>query len=164
MNATNPISKARRLRLVAQTIREGAVSNQDDLVGRLGQRGLAVTQATVSRDLQELGAFKIRRREGLCYALPGDGDEPEIRETRLRRVISDWVESVEVAGNTVVIKTPPGSAHVIGSALDHAGWPEIAGTVAGDDTLLVVIRDGHKAKKLASRISQPGETAVRQLS
>jgi transcriptional regulator of arginine metabolism len=158
MSGANFASKTRRQRLLAEAIRGTPVTSQDELVGRLARRGLSVTQATVSRDLNELGAFKVRRRNEVCYALPGDAEEPEIREKRLRRLISDWVESVETAANMVVIKTPPGSAHVVGSAIDHAGWPEIAGTIAGDDTLLVVIRDGHKPKKVAARISQTGES------
>jgi transcriptional regulator of arginine metabolism len=164
MTALATASKTRRQRMVADAIRQAPVSSQEDLVERLARIGLAVTQATVSRDLNELGAFKVRRGEGIFYALPENAEGPDIKDKRLRRLISDWVESVEAAGNMVVIKTPPGCAHLVGSALDHTSWTEVSGTVAGDDVLLVVVRDGHKAKKVASRIVQMSASADGQKS
>ncbi len=146
------VSKARRQHLIGELIRSGPVVNQEDLVERLADQGLAVTQATVSRDLAELGAVKVRRRDVLSYALPGALDAPEIAESRLRRLLTEWVVSVEAAGNLVVIKTPPASAHVVASALDHAGWAQIAGTIAGDDTLMLIVRDGHTAAGLGDRV------------
>ena len=146
------VSKARRQRLIGELIRSAPVVSQEDLVERLAEQGLAVTQATVSRDLAELGAVKVRRRDVLSYALPGDFDAPEIAETRLRRLLTEWVVGAEAAGNLVVVKTPPATAHVIASALDHAGWPEVAGTIAGDDTLMLIARNGHAAEDLAAKI------------
>ena len=98
----------------------------------------------------------------LSYALPGDFDAPEIAESRLRRLLTEWVVSVEAAGNLVVVRTPPGSAHVIASALDHAGWPQVAGTISGDDTLMLIVRDGHTGAELASRVlALTGQTTER---
>ncbi|MGZ8363314.1 MAG: arginine repressor [Caulobacteraceae bacterium] len=139
---SEPMSKTRRQRLIADLIRSGAVASQDDVVEQLGREGLAVTQATISRDLAELGAVKVRRDGRSGYALPDDLDAVALSDARLNRLLAEWVIGAEIAGNLIVLKTPPGSAHLVGSAMDHARWPEIAGTVAGDDTLLLVVRDG----------------------
>ena len=142
------VSKPRRRRIVADLIRSGTMVSQEELVERLAAGGLKITQATVSRDLAELGAVKVRRGGAVAYALPGDLGAAELSEARLRRLFADWVESLEVAGTLVVIKTPPGSADVVGAALDGAGRPEIAGCIAGDDTVMVAVRDGFAARDL----------------
>lgn len=147
-----PISRLRRRRLIADLIRTEPVVSQDDLVERLAATGLRVNQATVSRDLTELGAVKVRRGGVLCYALQGDTGAVEVREDRLRKVLADWLESAEAAGNLIVLRTPPGSAHVIANALDGASWPETAGTIAGDDTLMLVVRDGYAVAEVLDRI------------
>jgi transcriptional regulator of arginine metabolism len=147
------LAKPQRQRRVSDLIRREPVVSQEDLVERLAGEGLRITQATVSRDLAELGAVKVRRDGVLCYALP-DGDAATLPESRVRRLLSEWVERVEAAGAMVVLRTPPGSAHLVASALDHAGWPEIAGTVAGDDTIVIVVRDGYDARGLAEKIGE----------
>ena len=146
-------AKTRRQRKVADLLRTGEVSSQEDLVDRLASEGLSVTQATVSRDLAELGAVRVRRDGRPGYALPEDVEPTQIGEARLTRLLREWLVSAEAAGGMVVLRTPPGSAHVLGSALDHAGWAEIAGTIAGDDTLLLVVRDGFAAGELADKLS-----------
>jgi transcriptional regulator of arginine metabolism len=150
---TPNLARPQRLRRVAELIRREPVVSQEDLAGRLAAAGLRVTQATVSRDLAELGAVKVRRDGVLCYALPGDTEAATLPEARVRRLLSEWIERVEAAGPMVVLRTPPGSAHLVASALDHAGWPEIAGTVAGDDTIVIVVRDGHGPASLADKVS-----------
>ena len=97
------------------------------------------TQATVSRDLEDLGAVKVRVAGGEpVYAIPELPKDRVAPEEHLRRVLGEWVVEVAHSGNLVVLRTPPGSAHVVGSALDRAGMPDVLGTVAGDDTVLVV--------------------------
>ncbi|MGH9164425.1 MAG: arginine repressor, partial [Acidimicrobiales bacterium] len=97
------------------------------------------TQATVSRDLEELGAVKVRvPGGGTVYAIPEVARDWRTPDDHLRRVLGDWVVEVAHSANLVVLRTPPGSAHVVGSALDRAGLPGVLGTVAGDDTVLVV--------------------------
>ncbi len=147
------LAKPQRLRRVADLIRREPVVSQEDLANRLASAGLRVTQATVSRDLAELGAVKVRRDGMLCYALPGEADPATLPEARVRRLLSEWVERVEAAGPMVVLRTPPGSAHLVASALDHAGWIEIAGTVSGDDTIFIVVRDGHTSADVADKVS-----------
>lgn len=149
---TVTIAKARRQRLISDLIRANAVQSQEELVERLASNGVHVAQATISRDLDELGAVKVKRSGVQCYAMPGEAISAELSEARLKRVFSDWVETAESSGPLIVLRTPPGSAHVVGNALDHAGWREVAGTVAGDDTLLVIVRDGFKATEMLSRM------------
>jgi transcriptional regulator of arginine metabolism len=131
--------KDRRQRAIADLIRSSALSSQDDLAARLAQLGHVVTQATISRDLEQLGAVKVRRSGQLSYALP-DQVVSASTEPRLAAVLRDWVRSIDVAGNLVIIKSPPGSAHLIGVALDQSDLPAIAGTVCGDDTIFVACR------------------------
>jgi transcriptional regulator of arginine metabolism len=141
--------KDRRQRTIAELIRSHALASQEELAERLGAMGYAVTQATISRDLEQLGAVKVRREGQLGYALPD-----QVRDApfpRLASVLRDWVRSVEPAANLVVLKTPPGSAHLVGVTLDQSALPEIVGTICGDDTIFVAARSGGEAKALAAR-------------
>jgi transcriptional regulator of arginine metabolism len=100
---------------------------------------VAATQATVSRDLDDLGAIKVRSLDNeSVYAIPELPKDQRAPDDHLRRVFGDWVVEVATSADLVVLRTPPGSAHVVGSALDRAGLAEVLGTVAGDDTLIVV--------------------------
>jgi transcriptional regulator of arginine metabolism len=139
--------KERRRRAIADLIRANALASQEELAERLAALGYGVTQATISRDLEQIGAVKVRREGQLSYALPQQrvGATPS-----LESVLSQWAGSIEVAMNLVVIKTPPGSAHLIGVALDQADMPAIVGTICGDDTIFVACRTGADAQALAS--------------
>jgi transcriptional regulator of arginine metabolism len=142
--------KERRQRAIADLIRSGALSNQEELAGRLASLGFSVTQATISRDLEQIGALKVRRNGLASYALPEtvrNGAGP-----RLAAVFRDWVRSVEPAGNLVVIRTPPGSAHLVGVALDNSGLSEIVGTICGDDTIFVACRAAAEAEALSVKL------------
>ena len=150
MNAGPANSRDRRHKALAELIRTEALGSQEEVTARLCAMGLAVTQATVSRDLEGIGAVKVKRGGSLRYALPGGGSDYE--EGRLQRIVAEWVRSVEAAGNLLVLKTPPGSAHLVGSVLDAARWPELAGTVSGDDTLFVALKDGVVAEAVAARL------------
>lgn len=139
--------KERRQRAIADLIRANAVANQEVLAERLSSLGYVVTQATISRDLEQIGAMKVRRDGQLSYALPDAGrDTPSLR---LASVFRDWVRSIEPAGNLVVIRTPPGSAHLVGVALDQSELQEIVGTICGDDTIFVACRTPAEAKILS---------------
>jgi transcriptional regulator of arginine metabolism len=142
--------KERRQRALADVIRSDAPASQQDLAERLGALGFVVTQATISRDLEQIGAIKVRRGGQLGYAL-----SEAVRADagpRLAAVFRDWVRSVEPAGNLVVIKTPPGSAHLVGVVLDQSDLPEIAGTICGDDTIFVACRAARDASRLSSKL------------
>jgi transcriptional regulator of arginine metabolism len=124
------------------------------VTARLAALGYAVTQATVSRDLDQLGAVKVTRGGVLSYSLPDQLGESDWAAARLGRIFADWVQSVEAAGNLVVLRTPPGSAHLVGLALDQAKLPEVAGTISGDDTLFVALRDGVMPGMIANRFKK----------
>jgi transcriptional regulator of arginine metabolism len=136
------MAKPQRQHRIARLLEQHAVTSQTQLVDLLAGVGVTATQATVSRDLEDLGAIKVRVPGGeTVYAIPALPSEQRAPEDHLRRVFGDWVVEVAHSGNLVVLRTPPGSAHVVGSALDRAGLPEIIGTVAGDDTLIVVVAE-----------------------
>ena len=142
--------KERRQRTIADLIRSDALASQEELAERLGAMGYAVTQATISRDLEQLGAVKVRRQGQLGYALPdiaSAGFSP-----RVASVFRDWVRSVEPAANLVVIKTPPGSAHLVGVALDNSEIDEIVGTICGDDTIFIACRSAAEAQSLSAKL------------
>ena len=143
--------RQRRQKVIADIIRREAVGSQEEVTARLAGHGLPVTQATVSRDLDQMGAVKVKRGGVLRYSLPDDIGDNDWAAARLQRIMSDWVQSVEAAGNMIVMKTPPGSAHLVGLALDQAKLPEVAGTVSGDDTLFLALRDGVVPDVVAAR-------------
>ena len=146
--------RARRLRSLAELLRGESLASQEEATERLRALGFTVTQATVSRDLEQLGAVKVRRGGHSAYALPDQLAEADWNAERLERILREWVLSVEAAGQLIVIKTPPGSAHLVASAIDHARLPEIAGTVSGDDTLFLAVRDGFPIPALLARFEQ----------
>ena len=150
---TTPATKAARQARVATLLASTPVHSQGELMRLLGEEGFVVTQATLSRDLEEIGAVKNRAHDGtLVYAMPSDPRgrpaEPE-QALRLGRALQDLLVSAEAAGNVVVLRTPPAGANMLASALDRAGLDGIAGTVAGDDTVVVVCRGRAAPEALA---------------
>ena len=147
------MSKTSRQHRIVQLLGETAVTSQGQLVELLEGEGIEATQATVSRDLEDIGAIKVRVPGGdLVYGLPDHSNETVAPEDHLRRVLSDWVADVNSSHNLVVVKTPPGSAHVVASALDRSGLDGVLGTVAGDDSILIVATEDTTGKALAEAI------------
>jgi transcriptional regulator of arginine metabolism len=134
-------ARIRRQRAIADLLRREPIASQEEVTDRLAEAGYEVTQATVSRDLEQLGAVKVKRGGTLRYRLPDEIGDSDWAASRLGRILAEWVLSVESAGHLLVLKTPPGSAHIVGVALDQAKLPEVAGTICGDDTLFVALRD-----------------------
>ena len=133
----SPATAGRR-RVLRRLITTGTVSSQQELVAALASAGHQVTQATVSRDLDAIGAEKQRTGDGLArYVIVNDVPLDEAQQA-VARAIADFVESITSSENIVVLKTPPGAAHLVASAIDRAGLEGVLGTVAGDDTLLCV--------------------------
>ena len=147
-------ARIRRQRAIAELIRTEPLASQEEVTARLAAIGFPVTQATVSRDLEQIGAVKVKRGGTLAYALPDQLGDSDWAAARLRRIFAEWVQSVEAAGNLIVLRTPPGSAHLVGLALDQAKLEEVAGTISGDDTLFVALRDGVHAGTMAMRFRQ----------
>lgn len=149
------MQKTQRQHRVALILEREAITSQTQLVDQLAAEGIVATQATVSRDLEELGAVKVRVPGGdLVYAIPELPTARIAPEDHLRRVLGDWVVEVAHSANLVVVRTPPGSAHVVGSALDRAGLEGVVGTVAGDDTILVVATETMGGEELAKRLAE----------
>jgi len=144
-------ARSRRQRALADLLRRQRLSRQDELVAALRDLGHDVTQATVSRDLDQLGVVKLRRAGETRYALPGDLNTSPTPEARLRSLFAEWVREVVPAASLVVLKTPPGSAHLVGVALDAAELGEVAGTISGDDTLFVATASSEAAHALAAQ-------------
>lgn len=138
-----------RRNALAAIIRAEPVASQEQLSNRLREAGYDVTQATVSRDLEALGAIRSKRDGHLTYLLPGNAAG---EQSSLDRILGEWGLSAEIAGNLVIMRTRPGSAHVVAAALDNAALEAIAGTIAGDDTLFIAVREGHDPKTVARRL------------
>lgn len=146
-------AKQQRQQAIARLIGLQPVSNQPTLLELLALEGITATQATVSRDLDELGVIKVRVPGGQSvYALPELESDRHVPFDQLRRVLGEWVGEVAVSGNLVMLRTPPGCAHVVGSALDRSGLDGLLGTVAGDDTLLCIAVEGTAGQDLADRL------------
>ncbi len=143
--------KAGRQRKIVGVLREMPVTSQTQLVKILRSAGYPATQATVSRDLDELGAVKVRRNGKVAYALPGDSSTVPAGDA-YGRMFGDSILELESSGNLVVVKTPPGHAGMVGGALDRIGIEGVAGTVAGDDTIIVVCKQGVMARKVERRL------------
>jgi transcriptional regulator of arginine metabolism len=150
---------ARHARIVA-VLNERTVRSQVELAAILAGAGFHVAQATLSRDLDELGAVKLRTPDGglPVYVVPEDGAPLTVRSVddappqRLARLVGELVTSAEASANLVVLRTPPGAAHFLASALDRAGVPDVLGTIAGDDTILVISRDPKGGDRLVRQI------------
>jgi transcriptional regulator of arginine metabolism len=136
-------SRTRRVRALGDLIRAEPHASQEELTERLRGLGHQATQATVSRDLVSLGAVKVKRDGAMRYVLPDQFGARDWASGQLERIVREWVYGVEAAGPLIVLRTPPGSAHLVASAIDQAQPQDVAGTVAGDDTIFVAVRDGY---------------------
>ena len=183
MTAMSPVTKAARQAQIADILARTRVRSQEELAELLAHRGVKVAQATLSRDLEDLGAVRLRGAGGaLVYALPGDPGGPGSRpggvtglpagswpgawpgggaddstSGTLPRVAADLLVSAEASANLVVLRTPAGGAQLLASAIDHAVWPSILGTVAGDDTVLVITRDPAGGEQVAHALLRLAE-------
>jgi len=169
--ATTPrlATKVARHQRIGEALSTHEVGSQAQLSELLAADGFDVTQATLSRDLDELRAVKIVAPSGvLVYAIPQDGGDPSPRlesvdsaRGRLERIVAELLSSVDHSGNIVVLRTPPGAAQYLASTIDHTTVPDVVGTVAGDDTVLIVSRDPAGGAALAKRFADMGNAHVR---
>jgi transcriptional regulator of arginine metabolism len=157
-----PSTKAARQQLIADLLGKEAVRSQGDLVQLLTAHGVHSTPSTVSRDLVELDAVRVRHADGtLVYAVPGEGGDrtPRAAEDsaaahgRLQRLVRELVVSADASANLVVLRTPPGAAQFLASAIDHTAQPELLGTIAGDDTVMLICRDPLGGPGIAQRFA-----------
>lgn len=137
-----------------------AVRSQSELLELLAHDGIEVTQATLSRDLVELGAEKVRVGRALVYAVPGEGGDRTPRpaaaagevQSRLRQRCEELLVTAVATANLVVLRTPPGAANFLASAIDHSDQPEVVGTIAGDDTIMVITTGPAASKTVSARL------------
>lgn len=162
-SSTLPTTRAARHALIAEVLARRPVRSQGELAQVLADEGVAVTQATLSRDLLELGATKVHTPQGRLYALPAEGGDrtPQApsgaggaswADTRLARWAEELVVTAEASANLVVLRTPPGAAQLLASAVDRAVVPEALGSIAGDDTVVLITRDPTGGAALAARM------------
>ena len=149
------VMKQARQRAIRDLVAQRPIRTQQELAAALRERGFRTTQATISRDVAELGLIKAGREGTQAYALPPRLVEAETSgEDRLRKLFIDLPIEVREAGLLLILKTLPGSAHAIAAALDRARWPEVAGSLAGDDTVFVACPDRVSLQRLKRRIGQ----------
>lgn len=144
--------KLERQRIIRELIKDNKVANQEELSNLLEQRGLSVAQATLSRDIRELRITKLHDGNGYSYSLP----QPGVLRTMLHEssvMSSDSIDSLEFSGSMAVIKTRPGHAGMIASVIDEGHFAEVMGTLAGDDTILLVLREGFSHDEVAKSLS-----------
>ena len=157
-----PVTKNARQRHIVDLLARHPVRSQGELADLLAREGFTVTQATLSRDLVDLDAVKVRGPGGaLVYAVPAEGGDRTPRPvaaegpaagTRLARLLGDLLVSADASANLVVLRTPPGAAQFLASALDHAGLGSVLGSIAGDDTVLVITRDPAGGRGVAEQL------------
>jgi len=143
------VSKKTRQRRILEMVRGSRIGSQQELSDLLGDKGIDVAQSTLSRDIRELGLVKVRGG----YQTSG-GEGVALPESAVRRTFEQFVIGSGVSGNLAMIKTSPGNAHSVGVVLDAAQWTEILGTVAGDDTVFVLLRSSRCGQKVLRRIRE----------
>jgi len=149
-----------RQRRIVELLGRHAVRSQNELLDLLAEDGIEVTQATLSRDLLELGAVKVRAGRALVYAVPGEGGDRTARPApapgqlndRLRRVCEELLVTAEPSHNLVIVRTPPGAANFLASAIDHTDLQGVLGTIAGDDTIMVITTGAAASRRTATRL------------
>lgn len=164
-HALTPLTKNARQALIIELLEAREVRSQPELADLLGARGVHVTQATLSRDLVDLDAVKVRAPSGaLVYAVPAEGGDrtpvtgdSAAAQHRLGRLCSELLVSAEASANLVVLRTPPGAAQFLASAIDKVEIPDVLGCIAGDDTVLVIGRDPAGGEALAHRFTSLAE-------
>ncbi|MFW6113937.1 MAG: arginine repressor [Actinomycetota bacterium] len=148
------MDKRRRRGIIRELIEKDPPRSQVELVGRLAGMGIDTNQSTVSRDLREMGVVRLPDgKGGLVYGLPGEQSGPA-GESDLKRGMREFLVGSETSGTLVVLSTEPGNAHALAVILDRSRLEEVIGTVAGDDTILVVVREGFDARKLADSFDE----------
>jgi len=162
-------TRAGRQARIIELVTQRAVRSQADLLALLAADGISVTQATLSRDLDELGAVKLRGVDSGApiYVIPEDGSPVRGVEggtAKVARLLSELLVSADASANLAVLRTPPGAAHFLASALDRAALTDVVGTIAGDDTIVVVAREPCTGAHLVERLRALSAPAVHSLT
>jgi transcriptional regulator of arginine metabolism len=147
-----PLTKSARQARICELIESSQVASQAELAQLLAAEGINVTQGTLSKDLLELGAVRVRSEGGFRYALAANEPGGPNSQLKLAKVCAELLLSAEASANLAVLRTPPGAAQYLASAVDKLGWSEIIGTIAGDDTVLLVSRDPSGGQAVAESL------------
>jgi transcriptional regulator of arginine metabolism len=151
--------KRQRQQAILELVRREPLGSQVEIQTRLAVFGHPATQSTISRDLDELGLVRVRDGRGhLRYAEPTEATA-QASASRLRMLLQEFLVSIEPSGTLALAVTPPGAANAVAEAIDHAGIEGVLGTVAGDNTILIVAKEGTKGSTVARRVKQAGGMA-----
>jgi transcriptional regulator of arginine metabolism len=153
MTRTNGSVKARRQHAILSLVARERLGTQEDIRSRLAGMGLEATQSTISRDIEELGLARVHAHDGVRYVVPGEGEAPAPLRM-LQHLLEEFALSFARASAGVVIRTPPGAAAALAEGIDRVGLADIAGTIAGDNTILVLGREGVTPERLERSLSQ----------
>lgn len=149
----NVALKSKRQHAILSLVSRERLSSQEEIRARLRGLGLEATQSTISRDIEELGLARVHDSEGVRYVVPGEGDAPAPMRL-LKHLLEEFALSFTAAEHMLVIRTPPGAASALAEGLDRVGLADVAGTIAGDNTILVVGREGITARRLERALTQ----------
>lgn len=151
--------KTKRHNKIMEIVSRERIETQEELIARLRQEGYSVTQATISRDIKEMGLVKVATRDNAYkYAVPAVSEHDSIRiSNKYRNIIRESIRQVDHAGNLAVLHTFSGMAQAAAAAMDGMNWPDVVGIIAGDDTILVVLRTAEKAQEFAVQFRQTME-------
>ena len=141
MSRGNPAVKAKRQQTILSLVGRERLASQEEIRARLASLGLEATQSTISRDVEELGLARVHDHDGLRYVVPGNGTAPAPLRV-LKRLLEEFALSFTRSDHGLVVRTPPGAAAALAEGIDRVDLPEVAGTIAGDNTILILGREG----------------------
>jgi transcriptional regulator of arginine metabolism len=150
---TNGSVKSKRQHAILSLVARERLGTQEDIRARLAGMGLEATQSTISRDIEELGLARVHAHDGVRYVVPGEGDAP-VPLRMLQHLLEEFALSFTLASAGVVIRTPPGAAAALAESIDRVGFADVAGTIAGDNTILVLGREGVTPDRIERSLSQ----------
>ncbi len=153
MTRTNGAVKAKRQQAILALVSREHLGSQEEIRARLSTMGLAATQSTISRDIEELGLARVHAHDGTRYVIPGEGEAPQPL-TMLRRLLDEFALSFVRAEHGLIVRTPPGAAAALAEGIDRVGLADIAGTIAGDNTILILGREGVKPARLERSLNE----------
>ena len=153
MTRTNGSVKSKRQHAILSLVARERLGTQEDIRARLAGMGLEATQSTISRDIEELGLARVHAHDGVRYVVPGEVDAP-VPLRMLQHLLEEFALSFTLASAGVVIRTPPGAAAALAESIDRVGFADVAGTIAGDNTILVLGREGVTPDRIERSLSQ----------